>query len=56
MDSQRETGALLVAASLVSAIRLRGEVIRPSPKLQEVISETIELARLVLRELHANRK
>jgi hypothetical protein len=31
MDKQRENGALLVAACIVAAIRLRGEPIQPSP-------------------------
>jgi hypothetical protein len=51
MDAQRETGALLIAASIIAAIRLRGEPIRPSPKLTATIAESIQLAHLVLREL-----
>jgi hypothetical protein len=30
---QKATGALLVAASVVAAIRLRGDEIKPSPKV-----------------------
>jgi len=48
---QRETGALLIAACIIAAIRLRGEPIRPSPKLTATVAEAINLARTVLREL-----
>jgi hypothetical protein len=51
VDKQRETGALLIAACIVAAIRLRGEPIRPSPKLTAVVSESVTLAKTVLREL-----
>ncbi len=51
MDAQRETGALLIAASIIAAIRLRGEPIKPSPKPAATIAESVPLARLVLREL-----
>ena len=33
MDKQRENGALLIAASIVAAIRLRSEPIQRSPKV-----------------------
>lgn len=51
MDPQRETGALLIAACLIAAIRLRGEPIKPSPKLTAAVAEAVALARMVLREL-----
>ncbi len=51
MDKQRENGALLIAASIVAAIRLRGEPIKPSPKLTATVSDSVQLAKLVLREL-----
>lgn len=51
VDKQRGTGVLLIAASIIAAIRLRGEPIRPSPKLKGVIVESVQLARLVLKEL-----
>jgi hypothetical protein len=51
VDKQRETGALLIAASLVAAIRLRGQDIRPSPKLTATIKDSLQLAQLVLAEL-----
>jgi len=44
-------GAVLVAASVVAAIRLRGAEVKPSPKLTATIKDSVELARLVLAEL-----
>lgn len=51
MEKQRENGALLIAACIVAAIRLRGAPVEPSPKLAYVVSESVQLARLVLREV-----
>ena len=47
----RLKGALLVAATLVAAIRLRGEPIANTPKVIATIHDSIKLARLVLRTL-----
>lgn len=47
----KSDGALLVAASVVAAIRLRGQEIAPSPKLTATIKDAVHLARLVLSEL-----
>jgi hypothetical protein len=44
-------GALLVAASIVAAIRLRGQEIKPSPKLTIVVNDSVALARMVLAQL-----
>jgi hypothetical protein len=38
MDKQRENGALLIAASIVAAIRLRGEPIARTPKVLCTVS------------------
>jgi len=51
MDQQRENGALLIAACIVAAIRLRGEPIVRSPKDMATISDSVQWARLVLQEL-----
>ena len=50
-EKQRENGALLIAASIIAAIRLRGQEVRPSPQLTAVIKDSVMLARLVLAEL-----
>jgi hypothetical protein len=41
-------GALLIAASLVAAIRMRGAEIRDSPKLNSTLYDSITLARMVV--------
>jgi hypothetical protein len=41
-------GAVVVAASIVAAIRMRGEPITQSPKVAATISDSIRLARMVL--------
>ena len=51
MPEERERGALLIAACLIAAIRLRGEPIRPSPKLAATIYDSVQLATLVWREI-----
>ena len=51
MDKQRENGALLIAACIVAAIRLRGEPIKPSPKLSAVVYDSVQLARMVLAQI-----
>ncbi len=50
-QGQPMNGALLVAASVVAAIRLRGADIRESPKLNSTIYDSISLARMVLSRL-----
>jgi len=49
MDKQREDGAILIAASIVAAIRLRGEPIKPSPKLTATVSDSVQLAKWELQ-------
>jgi hypothetical protein len=44
-------GALLVAATMVAAMRLRGEPVTPSPKVVSVVSDSIALARMVLARM-----
>lgn len=51
VDKQKETGALLIAASIVATVSLRGDAIKPSPRLTGVVRDSVELARAVLAEL-----
>ncbi|HJW98610.1 MAG TPA: hypothetical protein VJ453_00520 [Terriglobales bacterium] len=51
VDERQQTGALLIAATLTAAIRLRGEEIKRSPKVLFVIAESVQLARMVLAKL-----
>lgn len=48
-------GALLVAASIVAAIRLRGEEITRMPKLVEVVSDSVLLARTVMAAIEPDK-
>lgn len=48
-------GALLVAASIVAAIRLRGQEITRSPKLVAVVNDSVLLARTVMTAIERNR-
>jgi len=51
MPEERERGALLIAACLIAAIRLRGEPIQRSPKLKATIYDSVQLAVLIWREI-----
>jgi hypothetical protein len=51
MDKGRKNGALLIAACIVASIRLRGEPIQRSPKVMAVISDSVQLAKMVLARL-----
>jgi hypothetical protein len=50
----RLKGALLVAATLTAAIRLRGGPIANTPKVIATIHDSLKLARLVLRTLNTS--
>ncbi len=52
-QEDRTKGALLVPATLVAAIRLRGEPIANTPKVISIVHDSIKLARLVLRTLNS---
>ncbi len=43
--------SMLIAASIIAVIRLRGEPIKPSPKLSAVVADSVELARFILRQI-----
>ena len=51
MDKQRENNALLIAACIVAAIRLRGEPIERTPKVVATISDSVRLARMVMEQI-----
>ena len=51
LPEDKERGAVLIAACIIAAIRLRGEEIKPSPKLKHTIYESVQLAVMVLREV-----
>jgi len=53
VEKQRGNGAVLIAATIVAAIKLRGEGIDNSPRTHSAISEAIQLARMVLSRLES---
>ncbi len=48
---ERQKGALLIAASLIAAIRLRGAPVDNSPKTVATIYDSVKLARMVLQRI-----
>jgi len=48
MEKARENGILIIAASIIAVIRLRGEPITRSPKVVATISDSVRLARMVM--------
>jgi hypothetical protein len=51
MSEEPNKGAVLIAACIVAAIRLRGESIQSSPKLKATIYESVQLVLQVWREI-----
>jgi hypothetical protein len=51
MEKARENATLVIAASIIAVIRLRGAPIERSPKVVFTISESVQLARMVLDEV-----
>jgi|SRR5579859_1348169 len=50
----RERNTLAICASVIAAIRLHKEQIRKSPKVVFAVSESVELAKLVLQKVKAS--
>jgi hypothetical protein len=50
-QAPKQDGALLIAASIVAAIRLRGEPITHSPKVAATVADSLQLARMVMARL-----
>jgi hypothetical protein len=42
---------VLIAATIVAAMRLRGEPIKSSPKVMASVSDSIQLAKMVLAKM-----
>jgi hypothetical protein len=50
-QAPKQDGALLIAASIVAAIRLRGEPITHSPKVTAAVADSLQLARMVMARM-----
>ncbi len=55
MEKARENGILVIAASIIAVIRLRGEPIKPIPKVSATIADSVQLARMVLDEVQGEK-
>jgi hypothetical protein len=51
VEKQRENAALAIAAAIIAVVRLKGEPIKRTPKVVAVVSDSVELARMILREV-----
>ena len=51
-DDQRQKNALLIAASLIAAVRTaREDSLRPSPRIISQVADSVHLARMVLQRI-----
>ncbi len=51
MGDDRSKNALLIAASLIAAVRLAREEIKPTPRVLAAVSDSIRLAQMVLAKI-----
>lgn len=51
MSDDKSKNALLVAASLIAAVRLAREEIKPTPKVISAISDSIRLAEMIQKQI-----
>lgn len=54
MGDDRSKNALLIAASLIAAVRLAREEIKPTPRVLSAVSDSVRLAQLVLACIERN--
>jgi hypothetical protein len=50
-EEKKPNGAILIAASLIAAVRLNREEIKPSPSVTAKISDSIRLAEMIQARL-----
>ena len=48
MNDQRTSELVVLAASIIACIRLKGMDIRPSPKLTSTVKDSVNLAELIV--------
>ena len=51
MGDERSKNALLIAASLIAAVRLAREEIKPTPRVLSAVSDSVRLAQMVLARI-----
>ena len=51
MGDDKNKNALLIAASLIAAVRLAREEIKPTPRVMAVVSDSIRLAEMIQKQI-----
>jgi len=47
-DDQKRSGLVVLSASIICCIRLKGMDIKPSPKLTATVSDSVHLAQMIV--------
>lgn len=48
VDEQKKSSLIVLAAAIIACIRLKGQDVKPSPKLSGVVYESVNLARMIV--------
>jgi hypothetical protein len=48
VDDQKRSGLVVLAAAIICCIRLKGMDIKPSPKLNATVADSVHLAELIV--------
>jgi len=48
VDDQKRSGLVVLAASIIACIRLKGMDIKPSPKLNATVRDSVHLAQVIV--------
>ena len=51
MGDEKTKNALLIAASLIAAVRLAREEIKPSPRVISTVNDSIRLAEMIQKQI-----
>lgn len=51
MGDDKNKNALLIAASLIAAVRLVREEIKPTPRVMAAVSDSIRLAEMIQKQI-----
>jgi hypothetical protein len=48
VDEQKRSGLVVLAAAIIACIRLKGQDIKPSPKLNATVNDSVNLAQMIV--------
>jgi hypothetical protein len=51
VDEQKRAEVVVLAAAIIACIRLKGQDIKPSPKLNATVSDSVNLAQTIVAAL-----